>query len=93
MLFPEIGHVTKFEEQGHKNNPRQHNTTPGAARPPAARISRILGIMEASIPNSSRMIENMKSQFSNISRILGIITPSISNIPRILGIMETAWSN
>ena len=67
VLFPEIGHVTKFQEQGPKNNPRQHNTTPGAARPPppppAARISRILGIMETSISNISRIVEITNMRF------------------------------
>ena len=74
------------KKQGSATQPLE----PPAARPPAARISKIL---ETSISSISRIAQNIRLQFSNMSRIPGIIGTSWSNISKNLGIMETSWYN
>ena len=58
-------HVPKII-QGSTTQPLE---PPARLRPPAARISRALGIMETSISNISRIWEIRENQFSNISRM------------------------
>ena len=73
MLFPEIGHVTKFQEQVLKiiqGSTTQLLEPPARLRPPADRISRALGIMDISISNISRIVDNGETEISNISRII-----------------------
>ena len=64
LFFQE--HVPKII-QGSTTQPLE---PPARLRPPAARISRALGIMETSICNISRIVDNGKTEISNISRII-----------------------
>ena len=72
-----ISNISRISGNSRKHVPKiiQGSTTqplepPARLRPPAARISRALGIMDISISNISRIVDNGKTEISNISRII-----------------------